>query len=90
LLHDNGFSYSALAVKTCFGDKTPTPMQSHDIEPESLLVFLGGKLHDIEGIKENVMAGLNAVSLETFVDYLKIFKICNKRIKVGGDYFQWE
>jgi hypothetical protein len=42
-----------------------------------------------EGIKENVMAELNAVPLEAFVDcFQKLFKRINKHIQVGGNYFK--
>jgi hypothetical protein len=43
----------------------------------------------VEVINKSVTAKLNAVSLEVFVEYFKkMFKTCNKRIQVGGDYFE--
>jgi hypothetical protein len=47
------------------------------------------RFEDVEGIKENVTAEMNAVPLEAFADCLqKLFKIFNKCIQVRRDYFE--
>jgi hypothetical protein len=47
------------------------------------------RFQDVEDIKENVTAELNAVPLEAFADcFQKRFERCNKCIQVGGDYFE--
>jgi hypothetical protein len=46
------------------------------------------RFQDVEDIKKNVMAELNAVPLHASADcFQKLFERCNKCIQVGGDYF---
>jgi hypothetical protein len=51
---------------------------------------LKGKwFQNVEDIKKIVMAELNIVPLETAADcFQKLFKQYNKRVQVGGDYFE--
>jgi hypothetical protein len=49
----------------------------------------GKKFQDVEDIKKNLTAELNAVPLEAFADCCeKRFVRCNKCIQVGGNYFE--
>jgi hypothetical protein len=51
------------------------------------IALKGKRFQDVEDIKKNVMAELNAVSLEAFVDcFQKLFKRHNKCFQVGGDF----
>jgi hypothetical protein len=53
--------------------------------------FKGKRFQDVEDIKRNVMAELNAVPLEAFADcFQKLVEGCNKCIQVGGDYFEYK
>jgi hypothetical protein len=49
----------------------------------------GKRFQNVEDIKKNVTAELNAVPLEAFADsFQKLFERCNKCIQAGGDYFE--
>jgi hypothetical protein len=49
----------------------------------------GKKFQDVEDIKKNVTAEINAFPLEASADcFQKLSKRCNKRIQVVGDYFE--
>jgi hypothetical protein len=46
----------------------------------------GKRFQDVEDIKKNVTAELNAVPMEAFADcFQKRFGRCNKFIQIGGD-----
>jgi histone-lysine N-methyltransferase SETMAR len=69
---------------------------SPDLAPACFFLFptmktvLKGKMfQDVEDIKKNVTAELNAVPLEAFANsFQKRFERRNKCIQVGGDYFE--
>jgi hypothetical protein len=100
LLHDNATFHSALVVKTFLVKhgvvEISHPPDSSDLAPADFFLFptvktapKGKRFQDVENIKENVTAELNAVPLEAFADcFQKRFERCNKCIQVGGDYFE--
>jgi histone-lysine N-methyltransferase SETMAR len=82
LLHDNAPSHSALVAKTFLANhgvvEISHPPYSSDLAPEDLFFFptvktalKGKRFQDVEDIKKNVTAELNAVLLEAFVDCFK-------------------
>jgi hypothetical protein len=51
--------------------------------------FQEKRFQDAEDVMKIVTAELNAVPLEAFADcFQKLFKLFNKCIQVGGDYFE--
>jgi hypothetical protein len=92
LLHDNAPSHSARVVKKflakCGVVEISYPPYSPDLAPADFFLFLtvttaleGKRFQDVEDIKKNVTAELNAVSLEAFTDsFQKRFERCNKCI----------
>jgi hypothetical protein len=100
LLQDNAPSHSTLVVKT-FLDKHGVVEISHPpycpyLAPADFFLFptvktsvKGKRFQDVEDIKKNVTAELNAVPSEAFADrFQKIFEQCNKCIQVSEDYFE--
>jgi histone-lysine N-methyltransferase SETMAR len=82
LLHDNSPSHSALVVKTFLAKhgvvEISHPPYSPDLAAADFFLFpmvktaLKGKgFQDVEDIKKNMMAKLNAVPLEAFADCFK-------------------
>jgi hypothetical protein len=54
----------------------------HFLFPKVKSALKGKRSQDVEGIKENLTAEVNAVPLEAFVDsFLKLFKLCNNLFK---------
>jgi hypothetical protein len=100
LLHDNAPSHSALAVKIFLAKhgvvEISHPPYSPDLAPVDFFLFptvktalKGKRFQDVESIKKNVTAELNAALLEAFADcFQKPFERYNKYIQVGGDYFE--
>jgi hypothetical protein len=72
------------------------PPYSPDLAPADCFPFLTVKtalkakrFQNVEDIKKNVTAELNAVPLEAFADcFQKLFESCNKCIQIGGDHFE--
>jgi hypothetical protein len=72
------------------------PHYSPDLAPADSFLFptaktalKGKRFQDVEDIKKNVTAELNAVILEAFADcFQKLFERYNKCFQVGGDCFE--
>jgi histone-lysine N-methyltransferase SETMAR len=72
------------------------PPYSPDLSPAKFSLFptvktalKGKRFEDVEDIKKNVTAEMNAIPLGAISDcFQKLFVRCNKSIQVGGDYFE--
>jgi hypothetical protein len=70
------------------------PPYSPHLAPADFFLFSTGKtarrgkrLQDVEDIKKNVTAELNAVPLEAFADcFQTLVERCKKYVQVGGDF----
>jgi hypothetical protein len=101
LLHDNAPSHSALVVEAFLPKhgvvEISHPPYSH-LAPGDLFLFPTVKtaikvkrFQDVEDIKKNVTAELNAVPLEACAGcFQKHFERCNKCFQVGGDYSEYK
>jgi hypothetical protein len=99
-LHDNAPSHSALVVKTFLAKhlaiETSHPPYSPGLAPADFFLFPMVKTPSkergfriLKTLRKNVTAELNVIHLEAFVDcFQKLFERSNKRIQVGGDYFE--
>jgi hypothetical protein len=100
LLHDKAPSHSTLVVKIFLANhgvvEISHPSYSPDLEPLDFFLLptvktalKGKRFQDVEDIKKNEKAELNAVPLEAFADsFQKRFEQCNKCTQVGGNYFE--
>jgi histone-lysine N-methyltransferase SETMAR len=100
LLNDNAPSNSALVIKIFLAKhgvvEISHPPYSPDLAPADLFLFptvktalKGKRFQEVEDIKKNVTAELNAVLFEAFANcFQKLFERCNKCIQVGGNHIE--